>query len=101
MPMISQPDACAIDSTRRTPGISGWPGKCPSKIVLVCGTCACAVMVRPTRSSSMIRKYSSRMAGGLSPLRRDQAVDAGAEIVENEILLGRGLAVIDLLGPLL
>src|SRR5258708_4995763 len=34
-------------------------------------------------------------------LRRDQTVYAGAEIVEDEILLGRGLAVIDLLGPLL
>jgi hypothetical protein len=66
--------------------------------------CACAVMVRLTRSSSTIRsmswKYSSRMAGGLRALRRDETVDAGAEIVEDEILLGRGLAVIDLLGPL-
>src|ERR1700692_67801 len=41
------------------------------------------------------------MAGGALPLRHDQTVYAGAEIVEDEILFGRGLAVIDLLGPLL
>ena len=34
----NQPDACAIDSINRTPGISGYPGKCPSKIVLCRGT---------------------------------------------------------------
>src|SRR5258708_15658984 len=40
-------------------------------------------------------------AHGLCRLRRDQTVYAGAEIVEDEVLLGRSLAVIDLLGPLL
>jgi hypothetical protein len=38
---------------------------------------------------------------GLCRLRLEQTLDAVAEIAEDEILLGRGLAVIDLLGPLL
>src|SRR5579871_4098578 len=64
-PIISHPDVCAMVSIRSTPGISGWPGKCPSKIVLVGGIFACALTVRASRSSATIRsinwKYSSRM----------------------------------------
>src|SRR6187401_2432741 len=37
----------------------------------------------------------------LFSLGSDQVVDAGAEVIQDEILLGRRLAVIDLLGPLL
>ena len=37
----------------------------------------------------------------LSPLGGDQFVDARAEILEHEILLGGRLAVVDFLGPLL
>src|SRR5258708_6868806 len=43
----------------------------------------------------------ARADAGLRGLRRNQAVDAGAEIAEDEILLGGGFAVIDFLGPLL
>ncbi len=39
--------------------------------------------------------------GRLGALGRDQFVDARAEVFQDEILLGRRLAVVDLLGPLL
>ena len=71
-PMISQPDACAIVSSSSTPGISGWPGKWPSKIVHSVGTIASARIVRAARSMSMIRsmsrKYSRRMPEVTPPL---------------------------------
>jgi hypothetical protein len=35
------------------------------------------------------------------PLRRNQTVDAGAQIVKYKVLLGGGLAVVDFLRPLL
>src|SRR5436190_4773932 len=104
--MISQPEACAMVSSSITPGISGRPGKCPSKIGEAIGTSGCARIVRPAGSSSkmrsMRRKYSSRM-----PLRTcarlggDELVDARAQVLQHEILLGRRLALVDLLRPLL
>src|SRR4029078_436805 len=102
----SQPDACAIDSISSTPGISGRPGKCPSKMVLSVGTFASARIVRSLRLRSMIRstswKYSIRIGPLTSfSLRSDQGVDAGAEVYQHERPLGRRLAVVDLLGPLL
>src|SRR5260370_24305066 len=64
-PMISQPDVCAIDSIRSTPGINGSPGKWPSKIVLVDGILACALTVLASRSRatlpSVTCKYLSRV----------------------------------------
>src|SRR6185312_17542790 len=100
----------AIASISSTPGISGRPGKCPSNIVLWVGTFASTRIVRSLRLRSMIRsmswKYSIRIVSLTSSrlsfgLGGDQLVDAGAEILQDEILLGRGLAVVDLLGPLL
>src|ERR1700757_5060284 len=103
--ITSQPDVCAIASISSTPGISGWPGKCPSKIVLSCGTWASTRIVRPSRSRSTIRsmswKYSIRMRRWLCPLGGNQPVDAGAQVLEDEVLLGGRLAVVDLLRPLL
>src|ERR1700722_10656927 len=122
--ITSQPEVCAIASIKSTPGISGWPGKCPSKIVLSCGTCASTRIVRPSRSRSTIRsmswKYSMRMelahvpakwapvrrqehapSHRLSPLGGDQTVDAGTQVLEDEVLLGGRLAVVDFLRPLL
>src|ERR1700712_4058878 len=68
------------------------------------GTWASTVMVfSPTLRSTMRsirRKYSSCMVGRWCALRGDQFVDALAEVFQDEILLGRGLAVVDLLGPL-
>src|SRR6266508_473077 len=47
-------------------------------------------------------KYSRRMPGGASrTLGSDKLVDAGAQVVQLKVLLGRRLAVVDLLGPLL
>src|ERR1700737_2324730 len=64
----SQPDVCAIASISNTPGMIGWAGKWPSKMVLCSGTCASTVMVRsPTLRSTMRSiswKYSRCMAGG-------------------------------------
>src|SRR5947209_2060988 len=61
-------------------------------------------MVFPSISRSTMRsiswKYSSCIGGGRA-LGGDQFVDALAEVFQNEILLSRRLAVIDLLGPLL
>ena len=57
--MISQPDVCAIASISSTPGISGWPGKWPSKIVLVFGNLRVAPdRAVDSRSSSTIRSMS-------------------------------------------
>src|SRR4051794_18599562 len=50
------------------------------------------------------RKYSRRMRARLSgrgALCGDQFVDSRAQVPQHEVLLGRRLAVIDLLGPLL
>src|SRR5208337_2551697 len=82
-------------------------GKCPSKMVLVEGTSASVRMVRASRSRSVIRsiswKYSIRMRGGdySGTLRGDEVIDTGAQVLQHEILLGGGLSVVDLLGPLL
>src|SRR5690348_4163295 len=76
-------------------------------MVLSFGTWASTRIVRPSRSRSTIRsmswKYSIRMreAGRSRSLGRDQAVDACAQVLEHEVLLGRRLAVVDFLRPLL
>src|SRR5215212_1143057 len=108
-------------SVRSTPGNSGWPGKCPSKTGLAIGTVACASMRFASRSRattrSIISKYSRRIGswkGPARPERRekgaaasggllggDERVDAGHEVLEHEIFLGRHLALVDLLRPLL
>src|SRR6516162_1288399 len=41
------------------------------------------------------------MPGSSGPLGGNETVDAGAQVLQYEILLGRGFAVVDLLGPLL
>src|SRR3954464_1354732 len=56
-------------------------------------------MLRSTMRSSRW-KYSSCI-GRWRALGGDQFVDSLAEVFQNEILFGRGLAVIDLLRPLL
>src|SRR3954464_14688021 len=67
------------------------------------GTCASTVMVFSPILSSAMRsiswKYSSCIGGGRA-LGGDQFVDAFAEVFQNEVLFGRGLAVVDLLRPL-
>src|SRR5882757_6740448 len=45
-------------------------------------------------------KYSSCMVGRWCALGGDQFVDSLAEVFQNEVLFGRGLAVVDLLRPL-
>src|SRR3954462_4203944 len=76
-------------------------------MVDVVGTLASVRMVPLSRSRSTIRsirrKYSRRMQPRLRRrgLGGDQLVDARAEILQHEILLGRRLAVVDFLGPLL
>src|SRR6478609_1825723 len=40
-------------------------------------------------------------AGSSGPLGGNKTVDSGAQVLQDEILLGRRLAVVDLLGPLL
>src|SRR4051794_18882327 len=71
-------------------------------MVFSLGTWASTVMVfSPILRSamrSMSRKYSSCIGGGRA-LGGDQFVDALAEVFQDEILLRRGLAVIDLLRP--
>ena len=44
-------------------------------------------------------KYSRCMAGDYRALGGDQFVDARAEVFQDEVLLGRRLAVVDFLGP--
>src|SRR5215470_12006919 len=92
-------------SSSSTPGISGRPGKCPSKIVEETGTLASTSIVRLSRSSATTRsiswKYSRRMPGqALYLLGRDQFVDASAQVLHDEILVCRRLALVDLLSPL-
>src|SRR4051812_40422418 len=70
-------------------------------------------MVRSVRLRSMIRsmswKYSSRIGPeslqhrlrALLAFGSDEFIDARAEIVQHEVLLGRSLALVDLLRPLL
>src|SRR3954469_21003807 len=50
---------------------------------------------------SIRRKYSSCMVGRWCALGGDQFVDSLAEVFQNEVLFGGGLAVVDLLRPLL
>src|ERR1700737_1004542 len=76
-------------------------------MVGVVGTLASVRMVPLSRSRSTIRsirrKYSRRMQPRLRRrgLGGDQLIDARAEILQHEILLGGRLAVVDFLGPLL
>src|SRR4051812_11586318 len=126
-PSTRQPDACAIVSVRSTPGTSGCPGKCPSNTVLCVGTIERASRRRASRSNdtiwSIISKYSSRMGsgrglkseglgsawgeagpdrrGGSGLLGRHQRVDLRDEVLQHEVLLGRDLALVHLLRPLL
>src|SRR5262249_4192669 len=103
-PMTSHPAVCAMASISSTPGINGKPGKWPSKMVDVVGTRASVRMVCSARLRSTMRsmswKYSSRMRAS-GALGGDELVDAGAQIVQLEVLLGRRLAVVDFLRPLL
>src|SRR5436309_1644241 len=108
MAISSQPEVCAIASISSTPGISGWPGKCPSKIVELVGTVAWVRMVWSPILSSTIRsistKYSRRIRSRLGwrrALGRYQFVNARAEVLQYEVLLGGRLTVVDFLGPLL
>src|ERR1700704_6285966 len=69
------------------------------------GTVAPARSFRPSMSMSMIRsmswKYSRRMpVQGSCLLGGDKVVDARAQVLQHEILLGRCLAFGDLLRPL-
>ena len=68
--------------------------------------CASALIVRSARLRSTIRsiswKYSRRIGrDAQASLGCDQFVDAGAEVLQHEILVGGRLAVIDFLRPLL
>src|SRR5512139_1041513 len=74
-------------------------------MVLSLGTCASTTIFFSSRLRSTIRsikwKYSSCMAARsrACALGGNQFVDARAQILQHEILLGGRLAVIDLLGP--
>ena len=46
-------------------------------------------------------KILNSHAGSRSPLGGNKTVDAGAQVLQHEILLCGGFAVVDLLGPLL
>ena len=114
-------------SVSSTPGTSGWPGKCPSKTGLSIGTRASA-SIRPASRSRRVtrvdhleifeahgvlgpgRAKGRRRAPGASRADRRQALAAFAatrasmrahEVLQDEVLLGRHLALVDLLGPLL
>src|SRR5262249_54022526 len=105
-PMISHPEACAMVSRSNTPGMRGIPGKCPSKMVELFGISASAWIVLRSTSSATTRsiswKYSRRMQGWASSLLgSDELVDAGAQILHDEILFRGGLPLVDFLGPLL
>src|SRR5437763_1025648 len=71
-------------------------------MVLVFGTCASTVMVFSPMLRSAMRsiswKYSSCI-GRRRALGGNQFVDTFAEVFQDEILLGGGLAVVDFLGP--
>src|SRR6478735_4553096 len=90
-------------STSSTPGTSGWPGKCPSKTGLSAGTTASAAMLSGSTAStrSIIWKYSRRTAlpSGSSRLGGHQFLDPRRQVLQHEVLLGRGGAGIDFLGP--
>ena len=48
-----------------------------------------------------LKVLKTHVTRALCPLGSDEFVDAGAQILEHEILVGGGLAVVDFLGPLL
>src|ERR1700756_3531644 len=74
-------------------------------MVLSVGTVASVRIVRSSRERARMRsiswKYSRRIDLRLRGPGGDHVVDAGAQILEHEILLGRRLAVVDFLGPTL
>src|SRR3984893_297467 len=103
--LTSQPGICAMHSIRSTPGISGKPGKCPSNTGLSVGTLHSALIFRSSSFSStkrsIIWKYSRRISPSSGVLGGDESVNACAKILEHEIFLGRGLALVHFLRPLL
>src|SRR4051794_36318735 len=74
-------------------------------MVLCIGTSASTVIERsPILRSTILSirwKYSRCMAAALRALGSDQFVDACAQVLEDEVLLGGRLAVVDFLGPFL
>src|SRR6266404_7398405 len=109
-----------MHSTNSTPGRMGYPGKWPSKILDSRGTSARARIVpatgSPASTRSTIWKYSRRMTPAnqvLGQLRgeslgppsgrlcRPQFIDPGAEIAQDEVVVDRALALVDVLHPLL
>src|SRR5437763_5757409 len=106
-----------MHSTNSTPGRMGYPGKWPSNTGECRGTSACARMVPAAESTASTRstiwKYSRRMtpdgqveeAGGTRRTRgsgrlcRPQILDARAEIAQDEIVVDRALALVDVLHP--
>src|SRR5580698_2945836 len=73
--------------------------------MLCCGTRQIDRTLRPSISSATMRsimwKVSRCMRSASGALRRDQLVDLVGKIAQHEVLVGGGLAVVDLLGPLL
>src|SRR5918999_894186 len=73
-------------------------------MLLSIGTVASVRMVRLVTSSSTMRssswKYSRRIRDSRA-FRSDQLIDARAEILHDEVLLGGCLAVVHFLSPLL
>ena len=106
----SQPEVCAMVSISSTPGISGWPGNGPRRSCWSVGTVGLSADRPVVRSSvddpvDQLEVFEPHRSLGVycraHALGGDQLVDAGAEVLQHEILLGRRLAVVDLLGPLL
>src|SRR5947207_15152787 len=106
-----------MHSTNSTPGRMGYPGKWPSNTGECRGTSARARIVPAAESTASMRsiiwKYSRRMkpAGqieegggtrgsrGSGRLRRPQILNVRAEIAQDEIVVDRALALVDVLHP--
>src|SRR5262245_22040528 len=93
--LVIQPHVCAMHSISSTPGISGKPGKCPSKIGLDAGTVQAVRIVRAlastARKRSIIWKYSRRIRSpglrvGRSPRRSRlrQGLHESLDVLEEE-----------------
>src|SRR5690606_17933156 len=97
MPQSIVGSGCTAYGAKRLSSTTG----CGVPVVSLCQWASVPSPRDETRPMPVMTTSFWLIAGssGSGRLRRDQCIDLGAEVLHQEILVSRGLAVIDFLGP--
>ena len=92
-------------SISSTPGMRESQGNGPRKLCWCAGTVASVLILRSailrsTIAIDQLKVLKTHVTRALCPLGGDELVDACAQVLEHEILVGGCFAVVDFLGPL-